>query len=405
MDLSLILSLLTIIFSPLYIFRFHLLVPTTLLEVLILSTVVVTFFKFAKAGFPLEKTKTRFDLGIGLFLLATFLSLLITPNFLGGLGIFRAYFVEPILFFYCLILIFRKRKSSYIIWSLIAASFWLSILGLLQKITHGYSLAPSEITQGRVSAVFNSANSLALFLGPVTLLVFSFFIKFRGKLKLLFVLLFAFFSLIIFWTKSRGGIVAETLSLIVFACASLVNKYKAIKKFWPILLITLLLGITLFLYLTFSAYYQESTDFKNLYNKGDTLQIRYFIWAGTVNLLKDHLILGAGLDGFKDLYGKYYRLPQYQEEFQYPHNLILTFWTETGILGLFGFLLILVTAFGLLIRNLSQSKDLILGTGLIASLTFIVIHGVVDVPYFKNDLSLQFWILMALVEIWSRESR
>jgi len=28
--------------------------------------------------------------------------------------------------------------------------------------------------------------------------------------------------------------------------------------------------------------------------------------------------------------------------------------------------------------------------------TAIVVHGLVDVPYFKNDLSLEFWVLLAL---------
>ena len=30
------------------------------------------------------------------------------------------------------------------------------------------------------------------------------------------------------------------------------------------------------------------------------------------------------------------------------------------------------------------------------ALVAVVIHGLIDVPYFKNDLSLEFWILLAL---------
>jgi hypothetical protein len=34
-------------------------------------------------------------------------------------------------------------------------------------------------------------------------------------------------------------------------------------------------------------------------------------------------------------------------------------------------------------------------------LLFIIgVLGLVDVPYFKNDLSLEFWVIAALIEQW-----
>jgi hypothetical protein len=29
----------------------------------------------------------------------------------------------------------------------------------------------------------------------------------------------------------------------------------------------------------------------------------------------------------------------------------------------------------------------------------LLIHGLVDVPYFKNDLSLLFWLIVALISV------
>ena len=125
------------------------------------------------------------------------------------------------------------------------------------------------------------------------------------------------------------------------------------------------------------------------------------IWKGTINMLHDHPIFGAGLNGFKSLYQTSYMPSQFPEAFQYPHNILLTFWAECGILGLVAFLALIAKLFILLIKNLS-SKDLFLGAGLIASLVYIMVHGAVDEPYFKNDLSLEFWVLVALVEMWRK---
>ena len=41
----------------------------------------------------------------------------------------------------------------------------------------------------------------------------------------------------------------------------------------------------------------------------------------------------------------------------------------------------------------------IVGAGLLGSLTVLVVHGLVDVPYFKNDLSFLFWIIIAVIFI------
>jgi O-antigen ligase len=82
----------------------------------------------------------------------------------------------------------------------------------------------------------------------------------------------------------------------------------------------------------------------------------------------------------------------------YPHNIFLTSWTELGLLGLAAFTWILVT---LLIRPwmaLSRAsgiyRTLLWGTG--TGFAMLTIHGMVDSPYWKNDLSLEFWIVAAL---------
>jgi hypothetical protein len=34
--------------------------------------------------------------------------------------------------------------------------------------------------------------------------------------------------------------------------------------------------------------------------------------------------------------------------------------------------------------------------GILLMVVGIVVHGLVDVPYWKNDLSLEFWVLLGL---------
>jgi O-antigen ligase len=76
----------------------------------------------------------------------------------------------------------------------------------------------------------------------------------------------------------------------------------------------------------------------------------------------------------------------------------LTAWTEVGILGLVAFMYLLVALavrpWQALSRSFGLYRPLIWGTG--TAFVMIAVHGLVDSPYWKNDLSVEFWVLAAL---------
>lgn len=400
---------LTIFLSPLYVIRGYFKVPSvdsyipyTLLELLILISVIVTGVAFLKGRHSYKELQTSLDIFIAIFLLAALVALTTSYDLIGGLGIFKAYIFEPILFYYSLVFIVKKKGYVFIIWGLIGAALWLSLLGVVQKIFGVFIFAPVEYSQNRITGVYNSANSLALFLGPLAIVTFSrfFSLHYKNKLKYVYLGFFGLFLFVLYFTRSRGGILSLIGAMSVFTFAVFTIKSQLVRRFW--LTVPLIVGICL---ISFFVYLYHNYDFFQIdysrpYTSGDTLQIRYFIWAGTVNMLKEHFIFGAGLNGFKTLYSNQYRPVQYQEQFQYPHNILLTFWTEMGLFGLFAFLLLVVNLYGVLIRSFTKSHEPVLGAALIAMLSYWMLHGMVDVPYFKNDLSLEFWTIVALIESW-----
>lgn len=408
MRLLQILLFLTISLSPLYIFRgitlvpiINFYIPYTILEVMIIISTVSTLIYSTYKRETLAAFRTRFDLLILLFLISAFISIFYSFDPIGGLGIFKAYFLEPVLFYYCLTYVAKRTRPEFIYFGAMAAAFWLCIHALVQKFTGSFTFVPIELSQGRVTAVYNSANALAMFLGPICLLSIGRFLKSSYWKKVFYFSLALLILAVIYQTRSRGGIVAITLSLGILGFILLTLKSKFLQKTWFLMPVLILCGLGIFIYQLYLTYNFFPIDWGKPYTKGDTLQIRYFLWAGTVNLLKENTVTGSGLNGFKTLYTNQYRLPQYQEEFQYPHNLFLTFWTETGIYGLTSFLLIVVSGLGLIIRKIRKSDQAVYGACFIAILSYWLFHGVVDVPYFKNDLSLEFWLVIALIESWA----
>ncbi|EKD90507.1 MAG: O-antigen polymerase family [uncultured bacterium] len=415
MSLAATFQSLVIAFAPFYILRgyiplpiLNLNIPTTLLEVLIILSLVSTFVGYLKSKDNLKVFRTKFDRLILLFLFASFISIFFSPDFIGGIGIFRAYFLEPILFYYALVYETRKVGYGFVINSLVVSGLILSLIAIIQKFSGLLVFAPHELEQGRVSGVYNSANSLALYLGPISILSLSIFLKLKNNFKFLYLGLFLLNVLILLWTRSRGGLAAEAgaVLIMVYGILSVSSDFKikfvkirteVFRRLWVFIPILFILFTTFFytqIYQIYSTYPQYIAAHEV---KGDTLHIRYLIWKSTIEMLKDSPLFGAGLDGFKSAYEQIYKPSIFPEQFQYPHNLILTFWVETGILGLIAFLLLIYKVYFLLMKNIFKTKDPYLGIALIAIMTYWMIHGLVDVPYFKNDLSLEFWVVLALI--------
>ncbi len=131
-------------------------------------------------------------------------------------------------------------------------------------------------------------------------------------------------------------------------------------------------------------------------------------WVETTAMLRDHTIFGAGLSGYPTVFRPYHQAT-YIEIFQYPHNIVLNFWSELGLLGLLAFIWIMIVFFQQIRRSLTYrlpvTGDRLLSHGLAAGMLTLAIHGLVDVPYFKNDLAVQFWIFAASITVIASEAK
>ncbi|MCK4554266.1 hypothetical protein KAU19_04875, partial [Candidatus Parcubacteria bacterium] len=103
-----------------------------------------------------------------------------------------------------------------------------------------------------------------------------------------------------------------------------------------------------------------------------------------------------------------YRAEHWQpvEVYLYPHNILLNFWTELGLAGMLLFVWIIGKYLYIGLKTIENrqssienlcSKNKYLVLGLVGAMAMIVVHGIVDVPYFKNDLAVMFWLLIAML--------
>lgn len=386
---------LIIIFLPSYLWRFQILsLPSTFLEVMI----IVLFFTWAISSRVYKKyfwkniiLEKKWAVLLLSWLVISFVAYLHNPT-LKSLGLWRAYFLEPLLFFVVLISSLKKSKDYYFIIKAGATLiFALVIFSIIQNFT-GVNLpvAYDYPNVKRLTGVFSYPNALSLLTASLSgFLVAYYFFKQRKWEYLTLGILGAFLS---WWSVSQGALLAMLFALTLVAFVKIYKLTSSGKE--KKVLIAFVFSVVLFLVSTptFRTFYQEIFH-PVLDLQASSMEIRSSQWQETWQMLRDNWFSGAGLNAYQTKLITYHKT-QWLEIFLYPHNIFLNFWTELGILGLLVFLFILYFIAQEL-RNLFLIKNKLAWPLLVFWLIWLI-HGLVDVPYFKNDLSLLFFIFLAL---------
>ena len=143
--------------------------------------------------------------------------------------------------------------------------------------------------------------------------------------------------------------------------------------------------------------------FQSLFQSGTgTGFFRVAVWTSAVNMIRDHPLLGVGLDNFLYEYPKYILPDAWREpNLSHPHNFILDFWTRLGFFGLLILLALVILFYRRAWRAFTTTRDLYaraLMLGLMASMVNFLVHGLIDAAYFYVDLAYVFWLTMFLVQ-------
>ncbi|MBT4209660.1 MAG: O-antigen ligase family protein [Candidatus Komeilibacteria bacterium] len=386
-----------IVLLPAYLWRFDILgLPTTFLELLIVSLFIIWLIKekkYTKINFSLQKNSNNqvpkiLRYLLGLWSLAAILALLTNFSY-SSLGLWRAYFLEPLMFFLVFIYTVKDKKDwKVIINSLGLLLAWLFTVAMYQNFTNwNYINAYNFPNVKRLTGPFAYPNALSLITAPLTALFAGLWIYTKDKLlNWHYLILFIFGVSLAIMTVSQGAI-----SAIGFALFLALILAKKIRKIGISIIVLGLISILLVL---------PSIDINPELNlQSSSLDIRLNQWQETSDLLADNFLLGVGLNGYQAALQNYHQT-EWLEIYLYPHNIFLNFWTEMGIFGLLVFVSLLVYVV-LLLKNLFKNKNNLAWPLAMMWVTWFI-HGLVDVPYFKNDLSILFFTMLVFTLVVSK---
>ncbi|MDD5527941.1 MAG: O-antigen ligase family protein [Patescibacteria group bacterium] len=447
---------------PLYLVRFKIFgVPSTLLEAMILIAFFcwfifrTKFWDFLRSRYSIKdfignspwrkngsaegRRKYPFGIEAVLLLIVSFVAVGVAHYSTASLGLWKAYFFEPILLYILILnLLQGKNGINKIGLALATSAFAVAVYAVFQKFTGigiDNPLWQAEATRRAVS-FFGYPNAVGLYLGPIIPVLTAFlFLPAKkecsplekkicfplpqeiistiglSKAFLGFIILLSLAA--IYSAKSIGALVGLAIAGFIFCL--LINKKARIA----VIVIALIAAIGIYFYPPIQKPLVRKITAMDLSG-----QIRRFQWKETLMMLNGPAkIWGIGLGNYQLAVAPYHqpgffyddgtdpnfhqhtiesaavraRTWQPVEIYLYPHDIILNFWTELGLAGLllFGWIIIKFSIFNFQF-SIKDKKNKYIHLGLLGAMIVIVVHGLVDVPYFKNDLACLFWILIAM---------
>ena len=415
---------------PTYLIRFKIFgIPTTLLEVLIYIAAASQVFIILKSYFIFHKSyfinlKSYLISPIALLFIAIITSIIISPDKRVALGIAKGWFFDPILLGALVALNVRTEKDfAKIVYGLAAGGAVVSLWGILQWFGFSYLLPHQRIdpsfvsylAAGRAFGPFESPNYLGMYLAPIASLTLGYWLKSEirnpksvfapkeqvlrrqstnyksqipnSKNYLLAFCLAAMFLALLF-TKSLGGWlgfgagVAVLLFYFIRHSGFVIRHFRYISHILYLIFLISIISACLFL-----------INKLGLGRITASFAARTEVWQVSWYLIKQHPILGIGLGTFPKIYNQIIpqiHFPPINWLQMHPHNIFLAFWLNLGLLGLISFIWILYLFFKNLIFH--TSYFIILMSPMLA----ILVHGLIDTTYWKNDLSAIFWVIVGL---------
>ncbi|MBN1138745.1 MAG: O-antigen ligase family protein [Anaerolineae bacterium] len=317
---------------------------------------------------------------------------------------FRIVILEAGVFYGLVRVMVRAQRDAWrIVDAWVLGASLAALVGLCQYV-FGQSVIKAEDVW-RVRAFYGSPNNLALYLGRVFPLVVAvaawFFFSPRARATawrwrgVAYSLAAIVMAAVLFLTYSRGAWVLGVPAALLFLAVM-----RGRRAFGVAVGVLAVIAVVVILIAGFGR-------LGSVLETGEgTTFLRLQLWRSSWSMVRDHPVLGVGLDSFLYEYRTAYVLPTAWEEFNlsHPHNLVLDFWLRLGLPGVLwlGWVIVLFFRRGWYLYSrsrLASGTDWLLILGLMAGMVNFLAHGLVDAAFFLVDLSFVFMLMLAFIQL------
>ncbi len=367
--------------------------------------------------------KTSLTIPIIALAVAILLSLVNTESFCDsaqGLALWGSYIVA---YFIVISVVESSRWIKILLGAALSAGFVAATYCILQFYGVDFRFWLELSGRGRLFSTFGNPNYLAGYLIGCLPMAFVWFVSVKKHWKKLvtgILIVIPYTAVLMTYTRaSWAGLLASGLFTLVVLFIFLGRGFFRRNRYWLGSLALILLAITVLYSVPNPVNWPGRSVVGRAASSFDmsSYASRFLIWLSTIEVAKQHPIIGSGIGTlgvrYPEAQGEVlaqsrYRqfIPQANKSIN-AHNDFLHMWAEIGILGLLCAAWIIIAfymgAFRSLKRANSEQKTLLVG--FMGGALAILAHSVFSFPFHVIQNGLLFWLFLGLSWVTMRQSR
>ncbi|MFN8577130.1 MAG: O-antigen ligase family protein [Candidatus Sericytochromatia bacterium] len=284
-----------------------------------------------------------------------------------------------------------KDKTKLLSYSILSSGFIVSLFAIISFFINYYNTLTFELA----SSPFGRTNDLGAYMLLIFSLALSNFLYENDEYleKAFYALVSIFSSFTIVLTFSRGIWLSAVISLALI----LILGRKILKRNLIYLGIVGIIGLIPII-INWEAIVTRFLSIQNIFNNAEnSIEWRKSLIESTFNIFLDNPVIGTGLNSFPFVFSYYQQKAGYYSI--NPHNYYLQLLAETGVMGFFSFMILVLSILYMSFKAFKNSENIFRGIalGLLVGILSSLIHISVDIDWSVLSIPMVFWIEVGLL--------
>ena len=307
----------------------------------------------------------------------------VTTKYFFNIWVWKVLVIVPILLF------IKSSRKLYAILSVFFVYMGVDALSAFAQYLLGYNLGPGGRAGGVIHGSMMGLAMLLTLAFPLALIAaydkaFPSYVR-KSAVFSLFGMLLGMWG-----NQSRGSWLFNGLSGILITL-----RYCFINIRYILVLLVAVIGIG-YVFTSNQSYMERLESTFNITTDGSNLG-RIYVWESDKQMILDNPIIGVGPGLWGKKYVEQYQLKEETQNLGHSHNNMLQIASESGILGLIGFLGFSIFVICKSLKNYIRTRntyDLLILVGFIS---YLFLFGSVDYTWGNSSGIRIFWIVMGIM--------
>lgn len=306
-----------------------------------------------------------------------------TTKYFFNIWLWKVLVIVPIL------LCIKSSRKLYTILLVFFVYMGIDALSAFAQYLWGYNLGPGDRAGGVINGSMMGLAMLLTLAFPLALIA-TYDTRFPSYVRKSAV--FSLFCMLLgMWgNQSRGSWLFNGINGVLITL-----RYCFVNIRYILVLFVTVIGIG-YAFTSNQSYMERLESTFNITTDGSNLG-RIYVWEADKQMIIDHPVIGVGPGLWQKTYREHYKLKKETQNLGHSHNNLLQISSESGILGLIGFLGFSIFVICKSLKNYIKTRNPYDLSILVGFISYLFLFGSVDYTWGNSSGIRIFWIVMGLM--------